>query len=40
MDINKLLSYTTDEQPTMTGFVHDYCNNFVVTTKRVPTFDE
>jgi phospholipase C len=26
--------------PTMTGFVHDYCNNFVVTKKRVPTFDE
>ena len=28
------------QQPTMTGFVHDYCNNFVVTTKRVPTFGE
>jgi hypothetical protein len=25
---------------TMQGFVHDYCNNFVVTRNRVPTFDE
>jgi phospholipase C len=25
---------------TMMGFVHDYCNNFVATTGRNPTFDE
>jgi len=25
---------------TMTGFVQDYCNNFVANKKRVPTFDE
>jgi len=25
---------------TLTGFVHDYCNNFVATKKRHPTFDE
>jgi hypothetical protein len=25
---------------TMSGFVHDYCNNFVATQGRMPTFDE
>ena len=28
------------QKPTMDGFVQDYCNNFVATQKRNPTFDE
>jgi hypothetical protein len=28
------------QTPTMDGFVQDYCNNFVATKKRNPTFDE
>jgi phospholipase C len=28
------------QTPTMTGFVHDYCNNFVAGNGRNPTFDE
>jgi phospholipase C len=31
----------TQGQPlTMQGFVHDYCNNFMRTQKRLPTYDE